>query len=171
MAVIRVQGTDVEVDARDDEPVLTALQRCGYSYIVGCKRGGCGICKLDLVQGVVEYLKPVAQSVLPDEDRATTALSCRSVPVSDIVLHMPEGSKFRAIAPFLASLAKAQAAQAAAARTTRDASGQAVVAAAAATAVAATGVAMNAAADAIEASVQARSQVAGDSAQTPSQES
>lgn len=160
MAIIRVQGTDIEIEARDGEPVLAAFQRTGYSYIVGCKRGGCGICKLDIVDGEVEYPITVAQSVLPDEDRAEIALSCRSVACTDLTLYMPPDSKFKNISPFLSALAKAQAASQQAAQTTRQATRQAVTGAAAAAAATATGVALHAAADAIEASTQVLSDAA-----------
>ena len=81
--ILRVFGTDVAVDTLPGEAILTALTRTGYSYKFGCKRGGCGICTLGLVEGEVEYPVTVAQSVLPDEERDSTVLSCRAVPVSD----------------------------------------------------------------------------------------
>lgn len=116
MPMIRVQGTDVEVVCRDDETILAAFQRSGFSYIIGCKRGGCGICKLDLIDGDVSYPTTVAETVLPAADRATVVLSCRAVPVTDVTVHMPPDAKFKSISPFLAELAKKAAAREAASR-------------------------------------------------------
>jgi CDP-4-dehydro-6-deoxyglucose reductase len=105
---LRVFGTDVAVDTLPGEAILTALTRTGYSYKFGCKRGGCGICTLGLVDGDVEYPVTVAQSVLPDEQRAHTVLSCRAVPVSDCTVRMNPDSLFKSVAPFFSSLMQAK---------------------------------------------------------------
>jgi len=55
MTWVAVAGADVSVELRSREPILTGLFRSGYAYRVGCKRGGCGICKVDLVEGEVDY--------------------------------------------------------------------------------------------------------------------
>ncbi|MFV0459335.1 MAG: 2Fe-2S iron-sulfur cluster-binding protein [Actinomycetales bacterium] len=115
MPFISVEGTDVVVESKPDEPVLTAFNRSGYSYIVGCKRGGCGICLLDIVEGSVHYDKVVAEQVLPENRREEQALSCRAVPDGDVTLRMVEGSKFHCVSPFFAKLAKQTAERKAAA--------------------------------------------------------
>ena len=50
----------------DGEAILAALYRNGYAYKVGCRRGGCGVCKVDLVEGEVSYPITVADTVLSD---------------------------------------------------------------------------------------------------------
>ena len=106
--ILRVFGTDVAVDTLAGEAILTALTRTGYSYKFGCKRGGCGICTLGLVEGEVEYPVTVAQSVLPDEQRDSTVLSCRAVPVTDCTVKMNPDSLFKSVAPFFSALMQAK---------------------------------------------------------------
>lgn len=118
MPVIRIVDTDIEVHTQPGEPILAALMRAGYSYIVGCKRGGCGICKLDIEEGGVEYPIAVADAVLPEQDRPAIALSCRAVPSADVTLRMDPTSKFRVVSPFFAALAKASQATRQATRAT-----------------------------------------------------
>ena len=54
MPDVTILPDGVRVDrARTDETLLRALGRAGLRYRVGCKRGGCGICKVQLVLGEV----------------------------------------------------------------------------------------------------------------------
>ena len=80
MPTVKVQpGIDVEL--KDGETVLEGLYRHGYAYRTGCRRGGCGICKVDLVEGTVQYPIAVSPDVLGDDEVAAgTCLSCRAVP-------------------------------------------------------------------------------------------
>lgn len=87
MPRIEVQHEDVRVDARQGETVLDALRRLGYGYRVGCRRGSCGICKVDLRSGRVQYPVTVADTVLSESERRDgTCLSCRAVPIEDVVI-------------------------------------------------------------------------------------
>jgi ferredoxin len=71
-------GTTVHL--RPGEILLDGLRRHGYSHRHGCRRGGCGQCKVDVVSGEVGYDATVAESVLSAGERAArTALSCRAV--------------------------------------------------------------------------------------------
>jgi ferredoxin len=89
MARITVQGTDVDVTSYPGETVLDALRRNGHAIRVGCRRGGCAICKVELIEGTVEYTRPVADSVLTPEEKARGAcLTCRAVPSSDLVVSL-----------------------------------------------------------------------------------
>jgi len=89
------------VVARPDENVLTALTRAGLGYRIGCKRGGCGICKVHLLLGEVRYERPIAESVLSDEERvAGICLSCRAVPLTNVLIELQEGDKLRRLLPF-----------------------------------------------------------------------
>ena len=74
---------------RPDETVLDAMRRLGYSCRYGCRRGGCGTCKADVMVGTVRYTTVVAPSVLSlDERAAGTCLLCRAVPVGDIAVQL-----------------------------------------------------------------------------------
>lgn len=92
MPVVRIEPSGFEAHLADGEPVLSGLFRCGFTVRqVGCRRGGCGICKLDLVEGEVSYEKTVADSVLTADDRADAkCLACRAVPVGDITLRLDQ---------------------------------------------------------------------------------
>lgn len=105
MALLRIEGAGVVVRSRDGEPILTALARSGHTHRFGCRRGGCGVCKVELVSGGVRYPTQVADQVLsPAERAAGVCLSCRAVPEGDVVIRLREGDRLRCVAPILAAL-------------------------------------------------------------------
>jgi CDP-4-dehydro-6-deoxyglucose reductase len=101
MAEVTILPDGVHVTARDDETLLRALARAGLRYRVGCKRGGCGICKVQLKLGEVSYERPIAESVLSDDERVEgLCLSCRAVPITNIVIELQEGDRLRKVLGF-----------------------------------------------------------------------
>lgn len=104
MPTVTVKPEGAAVSLRDGETILDGLFRSGYAYRIGCRRGGCGVCMVDLVEGEVEYNRTVAEKVLSETDKATGAcLSCRAVPVTDITITLREES-LRIVNPMLARL-------------------------------------------------------------------
>lgn len=110
MAILRVLPADIELVVRDGEAILPAICRDGLTYRFGCRRGGCGICKADLVSGEVTYEKAVADSVLSPQERADgVVLTCRALLASDeVTIRMRPESKLRTSIPALFVLAQRQ---------------------------------------------------------------
>jgi ferredoxin len=113
---ITVLPTGTTIDTEQDETIIAALVRSGYLIRVGCKRGGCGICKVHLLAGEVRYERTVADTVLSDADRAAgICLACRAVPLTDAVIELQEGDRLRLMSPLLrraAALTRARRAEA-----------------------------------------------------------
>jgi ferredoxin len=88
------------ITLRAGETVLAALGRAGLRYRIGCRRGGCGICKLHLLLGEVRYERTIAGNVLSDDERVEgLCLSCRAVPITSVVIELQEGDKLRRVLP------------------------------------------------------------------------
>jgi ferredoxin len=101
MTEVTILPDGVHVEAQDEETLLRALARAGLRYRVGCKRGGCGICKVQLKLGEVRYERPIADSVLSDDERVEgICLSCRAVPITNIVIELQEGDRLRRVLGF-----------------------------------------------------------------------
>ena len=101
MAEVTILPDGITVTAADDETLLRALARAGLRYRVGCKRGGCGICKVTLQLGEVRYERPIAPQVLSDDERVEgICLSCRAVPLTNIVIELQEGDRLRRVLGF-----------------------------------------------------------------------
>jgi CDP-4-dehydro-6-deoxyglucose reductase len=101
MPTVTVMPEGVLVEAGGDETLLVALGRAGLRYRIGCRRGGCGVCKLTLLLGEIRYERPIADTVLSDEERVEgICLSCRAVPLTDVVVELQEGDRLRRILPY-----------------------------------------------------------------------
>lgn len=91
------------LDARPGEAVLDTIRRTGWTHRFGCRRGGCGVCKVELVTGTTHDNATVAASVLSDEERAAgIRLSCRAEPETDVVIRLLPGDNLRCVSPWLA---------------------------------------------------------------------
>jgi ferredoxin len=69
------------------ESLLVGMERLGKKGIpVGCRGGGCGVCKVEITAGT--YLKRVMSRayVSAEEEAADRVLACRVKPTSDIRL-------------------------------------------------------------------------------------
>jgi len=101
MPEVTVLPDGVRVSAVEGETLLAALARAGLRYRIGCRRGGCGICKLQLVLGEVRYERTVAETVLSDDEKvAGICLSCRAVPITNVIIELQEGDRLRRLLPF-----------------------------------------------------------------------
>lgn len=90
-----------QLDLRPHESILDGLRRHGYSHRFGCRRGGCGQCKIDIVEGAVVYEVTVADSVLSADERAEgRALSCRAVPATDRIVVQLRNELLRRFLPW-----------------------------------------------------------------------
>ena len=88
---IRIAGCDMVVPCRSDERVLIALEQAvpfpGIPPVrVGCRKGGCGACRIRVLSGTFEAAK-MSRAHVSDEDRESGhALACRVSPTSDMTI-------------------------------------------------------------------------------------
>jgi 3-phenylpropionate/trans-cinnamate dioxygenase ferredoxin reductase subunit len=73
-----------------DESLLRGMLRLGRKGIpVGCVNGGCGVCKVRIVEGSVKPLGPVSRAhVSADEEGAGMTLACRVAPTCAVTLEV-----------------------------------------------------------------------------------
>jgi CDP-4-dehydro-6-deoxyglucose reductase len=104
MPVVTVHPSGEMIYLAPDETVLSGLYKAGYAYAIGCRRGGCAVCKVDCLSGQFDYDHPIADSVLTTGERTDgTCLTCRAVPRGDITIEMRD-ENLRLINPFLRQL-------------------------------------------------------------------
>jgi ferredoxin len=70
---------------RSDQTVLAGMETLGRRGIpVGCRQGGCGVCKVEVLSGQFTA-RPMSQDHVSREDvQAGRVLACRIYPVSDL---------------------------------------------------------------------------------------
>ena len=92
---IHLEGGDVPISCWPGETVLEAMERVsgvGRAFIgakripVGCRRGGCGVCRVQVLAGTHHALPQSRDYVSREEESEGYALACRLVPDSDLDL-------------------------------------------------------------------------------------
>lgn len=73
----------------DDRSLLASMERLGRKGIpVGCRNGGCGVCKVRVIAGTCERRVMSRAHVSHDEERDGYALACRITPSSDLAVQV-----------------------------------------------------------------------------------
>jgi NAD(P)H-flavin reductase/ferredoxin len=82
---IKVEPFGHTFDCAEDETILAAALRNQLYLRYGCKHGGCGTCKVAMVDGDVD-LTVSTYALSPGERDSGTILVCQSYPVDDCVI-------------------------------------------------------------------------------------
>ncbi|WP_018425858.1 2Fe-2S iron-sulfur cluster-binding protein [Hoeflea sp. 108] len=83
--VVRVLETEDQFTVDSEESVLMAAIRQGVQLLHDCTEGGCGTCRVRLMEGCVRYEEyPLALS--PEDEDEGFALACQARPESDLVI-------------------------------------------------------------------------------------
>lgn len=86
--VITVQSTGNAFTCRDDQSVLDAMLKAGCGpYHYGCYGGGCGVCKIQVLEGDYHCFKNMSRAHIKEgEMNQGFVLSCCIQPRSDLVI-------------------------------------------------------------------------------------
>lgn len=86
---VRFVETGETLACTDDRSLLTSMERLGRKGIpVGCRNGGCGVCKVRVITGTCERRVMSRAHVTHDEEREGYALACRITPSSDMAVQV-----------------------------------------------------------------------------------
>lgn len=92
---IRLKGLDHSFPCRAGERLLVAMERAKKSSFglawptsipVGCRRGGCGVCRVRVLDGAYTTAPMSATHVSAEEQAQGYALSCCVFPHSDLLV-------------------------------------------------------------------------------------
>lgn len=84
---IEVRNTGEKFDCDPEKSLLTGIEKQRVQAVqVGCRGGGCGVCKIRIVTGEFEIKKMSIKHVTREEASQRYALSCRVFPRSDMVI-------------------------------------------------------------------------------------
>ncbi|MBX9826794.1 MAG: 2Fe-2S iron-sulfur cluster binding domain-containing protein [Xanthobacteraceae bacterium] len=82
---VRIAESSQAFEAAADETVLAAALRANVNLAHDCQLGGCGTCRIRLLEGAVAY-DELPLALTPEEDAAGYALACQARPRSDLVI-------------------------------------------------------------------------------------
>lgn len=88
---IKVKGTDVVASCAETEKALIAIEQAVHfprptPINVGCRKGGCGACRVKVLSGDYTTIKMSRAHVTEAEEAEGYALACRILPASDLEL-------------------------------------------------------------------------------------
>jgi CDP-4-dehydro-6-deoxyglucose reductase len=87
---VTIQPSGHQFNVNDDETILEAALREGFSLPYGCRNGACGSCKGKVLSGQLDY-GAHSPTALKDEEKAQgRALFCRAKPLSDLTIEAKE---------------------------------------------------------------------------------
>src|SRR5919204_1711035 len=85
---VDVAGTQHSFVVEPGETVLVAAFRANVSLAHDCQLGGCGTCRIKLIEGSVSYAEfPLA--LTEEEEKLGYALACQAMPIGDSLLIEP----------------------------------------------------------------------------------
>lgn len=87
---VRVVQSDETYQCSLEESLLKGMLKLGRKGIpVGCVSGGCGVCKVRIIEGSVRALGPVSRAHVSQEEEAQGyTLACRVAPLEAVVLEV-----------------------------------------------------------------------------------
>ena len=87
---VTIQPSGHQFSVNDDETILDASLREGFSLPYGCRNGACGSCKGKVLSGQLDYGKHSPTALKDVEKAQGRALFCRAKPLSDLVIEAKE---------------------------------------------------------------------------------
>jgi ferredoxin len=101
---IEVRNRQQRFSCNADQSLLAAMEQQGNKSIcVGCRGGGCGLCKIRVLKGQIETKRMSRAHISQAESQQGYALACRTFPRSELVLesdcYQPPGAATTATKP------------------------------------------------------------------------
>lgn len=87
---VHVAQTDESYSCATSESLLQGMLRLGRKGIpVGCVNGGCGVCKVHVLEGQCQPLGPISRAhVTAAEEAQGITLACRVAPLTPVRLEV-----------------------------------------------------------------------------------
>ncbi|WP_153168714.1 2Fe-2S iron-sulfur cluster-binding protein [Thauera sp. 2A1] len=84
---VSIANTGEEYVCSEDDNLLKGMEQLSRKGIpVGCRGGGCGVCKIQIESGTYRSIKMSRSYVTREEEASGIVLACRVFPQSDITL-------------------------------------------------------------------------------------
>lgn len=86
---VTIEETGETYRCSTEQSLLTGMERLGKKGVpVGCRSGGCGVCKVEIVEGTFTKKVMSREYVSVEDEAAGKVLACRVYPSSDIRLRV-----------------------------------------------------------------------------------
>ncbi|MGB8859243.1 MAG: 2Fe-2S iron-sulfur cluster-binding protein [Ilumatobacteraceae bacterium] len=87
--VVTLEDSGLQFRCRDDENMLVGMRYHGPDGVqVGCRGGGCGVCRVQVLSGTYTAKKMSKAHITEDDLGHKIVLSCRIFPTSDLSIRL-----------------------------------------------------------------------------------
>lgn len=94
MLDIELIDTGERYSCEDGETLLAGMERLRRRGIpVGCRGGGCGVCKVRVIAGSYHALKMSIAHISSDDRANNIVLACRAIPIATVRLQVEGGMR------------------------------------------------------------------------------
>lgn len=93
---IEIEGSGHSFEQRDGDTILRAALRAGHGIAYECNAGGCGSCRIQVVDGEVEHLWPDAPGLTDRDRRRGRLLACQTRACSDTTIAVRTSDEYTA---------------------------------------------------------------------------
>ena len=84
---IDIVNRKVNFNCAEDQVLLVGMERRNKNFIrVGCRGGGCGVCKVRIIDGDYETKRMSRKHISEAEEKQGYALACRVLPRGDLLI-------------------------------------------------------------------------------------
>ena len=87
---VQIESTDHTFQVEEGEAVLDAALRQSIALPYGCRGGGCGACKGQLLEGTVSYPDGLPNGLSEEDHNKGFVLFCQAVPNNDLIIKSKE---------------------------------------------------------------------------------
>ncbi|WP_231568415.1 2Fe-2S iron-sulfur cluster binding domain-containing protein [Novosphingobium malaysiense] len=96
---VRIVDFDLQFACPANQSLLRGMERVAARAIpVGCRNGGCGVCKIEVLSGSYEKGRMSRACVSAEEEENGVALACKVFPQGDLTVRVL-GKMGRKLAP------------------------------------------------------------------------
>lgn len=86
---VLIENTGERYACGEQETVLVGMERLGKRGIpVGCRGGGCGVCKIEVVSGRYNKRRMSREHISAEDESCGRVLACRISPAEDLVIRV-----------------------------------------------------------------------------------
>lgn len=86
---VAIIDTNQRFPCKETESLLSGMERAKVKpFPVGCRGGGCGICKIQVVEGEVELGAMSRAHISQEDEKNGMVLACRAKPKGNVKLHI-----------------------------------------------------------------------------------
>ena len=84
----KIKEKHFEFYCQQGEDILGAARKKFIPIPTGCRNGGCGMCKVKVLEGEFDKGKCSAAVLSPVEEKEGYTLSCKAYPKTDLIIEL-----------------------------------------------------------------------------------